>query len=50
MDVLAAAGHPLTAVERSFEISVTNGALDLHFEPVQGAALVSAIVVTPLGP
>jgi beta-galactosidase len=33
------------AVERSFPVTIKNGKLDLHFRPIVGDAIVSAIEV-----
>lgn len=43
-----AAGGALIAARESFEIDVDDGELDLHFEPVSGEALVSAVEIVPL--
>lgn len=45
LDVAAAAGAPLTAVTRSFPVTVRGGVLDLEFKPLVGAAIVSSVEV-----
>ena len=45
VDIAAIAGGPLTEVRRSFETAVEQDGLDLHFRPVAGKAIVSAIEV-----
>ncbi|OYQ34267.1 glycoside hydrolase family 2 [Niveispirillum lacus] len=45
LDVAALAGAPMTMVSRNFEVKVTGGKLVLHFTPVKGKAIVSAIAV-----
>lgn len=45
LDVAAAAGTPLTALQKSFEVNVDTGVLVLEFKPNKGQALVSAIEV-----
>lgn len=45
LDVVAAAGAPLTAVTRSFPATVGGGILDLEFKPSVGQAIVSSIEV-----
>jgi len=46
-NILATAGAPMTAVERSFAVSINTGMLDLDFEPLEGEALVSEVQVVP---
>ncbi|MEY4376727.1 MAG: hypothetical protein RJB26_1277, partial [Pseudomonadota bacterium] len=43
LDVAAEAGGSLNALERVFEVDVSNGRLQLDFQPSKGAAIVSAI-------
>lgn len=45
LDVVAAAGAPLTAVTRSFPVTVGGGALDLEFKLKVGQAIVSSVEV-----
>ncbi|MGN6357027.1 MAG: glycoside hydrolase family 2 TIM barrel-domain containing protein [Novosphingobium sp.] len=45
LDVVAAAGAPLTAITRSFPVTVGGGGLDLEFRPSAGQAIVSSIEV-----
>jgi beta-galactosidase len=45
LDVVAAAGAPLTAITRSFPATVAGGVLDLEFKPTVGQAIVSSIEV-----
>jgi len=45
VDVAAAAGQPLAAVQRSFPVKVRDGMLRLGFVPVKGEPIVSAIEV-----
>lgn len=45
LDVVAAAGAPMTAVTRSFRVNVRGGELDLEFRPEVGQGIVSAIEV-----
>ena len=47
LDVAAAAGGPLKALERSFVATVANGALNLDFAGSSGDAIVSSIDVEP---
>lgn len=44
-DIVAAAGRPWRAVDRRSTVTVTDGYLDLQFEPRTGQALVAAIEV-----
>lgn len=46
-DVAGAAGGALIEVRRRFEVSAGAEGLDLHFQPVAGNAIVSAVEVTP---
>jgi len=46
LDVVAAAGGPLRALEKSFRVTSANGRVQLAFKPVTGEALVSAIELT----
>ena len=46
-DPFAAAGAAQTAAAVRFDVSVTDGAIDLSFEGVVGEAMVSAIVLLP---
>jgi beta-galactosidase len=46
-DVFAAAGDKLKAVDRTFEVEASHGAIDIRFQPIRGAAIVSALSVTP---
>ena len=48
IDIAAAAGKPLVAVSREFEVAVTDGMLDLRFVPAKGDAIVSAVAVRPV--
>jgi beta-galactosidase len=50
LDVAAAAGGRLNALEKAFEVRVARGGLVLDFTPTQGDAIVSAIEITPLPP
>jgi beta-galactosidase len=45
LDVAASAGAPLTAVKRTFPVQVRGGSLELHFRPVKGEAIVSAVEI-----
>jgi len=45
VDIAPIAGGPLTEVRRTFETAVEQDGLDLHFRPVAGKAIVSAIEV-----
>lgn len=45
LDVAQAAGAPLTAIERSFDIRVAGEGLKLEFAPTKGLAIVSAVEV-----
>jgi beta-galactosidase len=45
LDVVTAAGAPLTAVTRSFAVTVVGGVLDLEFKPSLGQAIVSSVEV-----
>jgi beta-galactosidase len=47
-DILAAAGARLKGVDRSSDISITNGMLNLAFQPHRGSAKVSALSIAPL--
>jgi len=47
-DVAEAAGGPLVALSRTFEVTVGANGLDLHFQPQEGRAIVSAVEVAPL--
>ena len=46
LDIAAAAGAPMTAITRSFPVSVRGGVLEVDFRPRIGQAIVSAIEVT----
>jgi beta-galactosidase len=46
-DVTAAAGGHLTEVRRSFEVTVGEEGLDLHFQPITGNGIVSGVEVVP---
>jgi beta-galactosidase len=46
-DVAAAAGGRLTEVRRSFEVTIGEDGLDLHFQPITGNAIVSGVEVVP---
>lgn len=48
LDVAALAGAPMTMVKREFKVKVTGEKLILHFAPVKGQAIVSAIAVEAL--
>lgn len=48
LDVAKEAGATLTALERSFEVQVERGILDLNFVPTRGQAVVSAIRIEPV--
>lgn len=45
LDVAAIAGAPLTALVRSFPVTVRGGSLDLEFRPRVGQAIVSSVEV-----
>jgi beta-galactosidase len=45
LDVAQAAGAPLKALERSFDVRVADGELKLQFAPAKGSAIVSAVEV-----
>ncbi|SFS05686.1 beta-galactosidase [Granulicella pectinivorans] len=45
LDVAAAAGGPLTAYQRQFEVNARDGMVILEFRPTKGDAIVSAIEV-----
>lgn len=45
LDVAAAAGGTLTAVQKTFEVTATGGKVTLEFKPSKGEAIVSAIEV-----
>ena len=45
-DVAAAAGAQLTAITRSFPVTVGNGMLELEFRPTKGKAIVSAVEIS----
>lgn len=45
LDVAATAGAPLTALVRSFPVTVKQGMLDLEFRPSVGEAMVSSVEV-----
>jgi beta-galactosidase len=47
-DILAAAGGKLKGVDRSFDVAVTDGVLDLAFRPHRGEAAVAALAIVPL--
>ena len=46
-DVAEAAGGALIEIRRRFDVSAGPDGLDLHFQPVSGNAIVSAVEVTP---
>jgi beta-galactosidase len=46
VDIAAAAGAPLTAITRSFPVTVSNGLLELEFKPTKGQAIVSAVEIS----
>lgn len=48
-DIRARAGAVLTERRETMEATVTGGQLDLHFRPVTGEALVSAVEIEPAG-
>ena len=48
LDVFAAAGGALKALEKTFDASVEQGELQLSFKAHRGEALISAIAVAPL--
>lgn len=48
LDVAKEAGAPEAALERSFEVSVTGGELEIAFRPKVGKAIVSAIQIERL--
>jgi beta-galactosidase len=48
-DIHSRAGNILTASVDSFEVTVENGLLDLHFDPQVGEAIVSSVEITPSG-
>ncbi len=45
LDVAASAGAPMTLVKRDFTVKVKGGSLSLHFAPIKGQAIVSAVEV-----
>ncbi len=45
LDVALAAGAPMTAVRRSFPLTIRGGALSLQFKPWKGDAIVSAVEI-----
>jgi beta-galactosidase len=47
-DIATAAGGKLRAVDKSFQAKAQEGALLIEFRPVKGAALVSALSITPV--
>jgi beta-galactosidase len=47
-DIAAAADGKLRAVDKSFQANAQQGALLIEFRPVKGAALVSALSITPV--
>jgi beta-galactosidase len=47
LDIAAAVGAPLTALNRSFLVHITDGLLDLHFAPIRGSAVVSGLEIKP---
>lgn len=49
LDVFAAAGGRDKGVERTFEAATKDGTLVIAFRPSRGRALVSSLVVTPVG-
>lgn len=49
LDISATAGGPLKAIKRSFSTVVSGGVLNLHFAPVKGTAVVSAVEVESKG-
>jgi beta-galactosidase len=46
-DVMPAAGGRLIEVRRSFEVTIGEEGLDLHFQPITGNAIVSGVEVVP---
>lgn len=46
-DIRALSGEALKTVTETFEVAVSNGQLDLHFDPEVGEALVSAVEIAP---
>lgn len=46
VDIAVAAGAPLTAITRSFPVTVSNGLLELEFKPTKGQAIVSAVEIS----
>lgn len=46
VDIAAAAGAPLTAITRSFPVTVSKGLLELEFKPTKGQAIVSAVEIS----
>jgi len=47
-DILAAAGGKLKGVDRTFDVTVSNGMLVLDFRPQRGNAMISALSIAPL--
>jgi len=49
LDIAAAAGAPLTALQREAVVAVSHGQLRLDFRPAKGEAVISAIEIEPAG-
>ncbi|MEO9132282.1 MAG: glycoside hydrolase family 2 TIM barrel-domain containing protein [Sphingomonas sp.] len=45
VDVASEAGGPLAALQRTFEVAVRNGMIDLGFVPTKGEAIISSIEI-----
>jgi beta-galactosidase len=48
LDIVAAAGAPATAIEREFDVEVTDGSLRLDFVPATGEAVLSNLAIERL--
>jgi beta-galactosidase len=48
LDIVAAAGAPATAIERAFDVEVTDGSLRLDFVPAAGEAVLSNLAIERL--
>ncbi|WP_371869512.1 malectin domain-containing carbohydrate-binding protein [Telluria antibiotica] len=48
LDIVAAAGAPATAIERAFDVEVTDGSLRLDFVPATGEAVLSNLAIERL--
>lgn len=49
LDVAKSAGSPVTALQRTFTVDARGGQLELQFASRKGAAIVSAVEVSPVG-